>query len=236
MYVKRTGKQQAKLDKHDFVEIFLGYPATTKNIRYLDLLSGMIKNCGHATFDEAWYSESARPPAAQLIYDLGLVVDSDLINDAPPSPLKLAPPPPIPTRCPPPKLTPLAARHLPLPLRLTEAPPSIAARAARMTREQRWAQVQDPYKNTVLAGVNPDGSALDRYDITKRDITQVFFSPDPYHNAVEETIDLRRYVTFNKHAGGMVFRDINGRLILADILKSSPAARIPCWRTRMRGA
>ena len=82
-------------------------------------------------------------------------------------------PPPLPTRCPPPKLTPLAARHLPLPLRLTDAPPSIAARAARMTREQRWAQVQDPYKNTVLAGVNPDGSALDRYDITKRDITQL---------------------------------------------------------------
>ena len=32
--VKRTGKRRAKLDRHDFTGIFLGYAATDQNIRW----------------------------------------------------------------------------------------------------------------------------------------------------------------------------------------------------------
>ena len=63
--VKRAGSRRAKLDHHDFRGIFLGYPATMANIVYLDLDSGRVKTCGHATFDEAWYCQPTRPPAAQ---------------------------------------------------------------------------------------------------------------------------------------------------------------------------
>ena len=35
---------------------------------------------------------------------------------------------------------------------------------------------------------------------------------------------------------GMAFKEENGRLVLLDILSSSPAARIPRWRSRIRGA
>jgi hypothetical protein len=35
-------------------------------------MSGIVKQSHHATFDEAWYLQPARPPAAQLLYDLGL--------------------------------------------------------------------------------------------------------------------------------------------------------------------
>ena len=53
--VKRTGKRRAKLDRHHFHGIFLGYTVTDHNIRYLDLDSNTVKTCHHAVFDEAWY-------------------------------------------------------------------------------------------------------------------------------------------------------------------------------------
>ena len=78
--VKRTGKHRKKLDHHDVRGLFLGYPATMANIVYLDLDSVRVKTCGHAKFDEAWYCQTPRPPAAQLLYDLGLIEESDLVS------------------------------------------------------------------------------------------------------------------------------------------------------------
>jgi hypothetical protein len=46
--VKRSGDRHAKLDRHDFTGIFLGYTATDQNIVYLDLDSGIVKHSHHA--------------------------------------------------------------------------------------------------------------------------------------------------------------------------------------------
>ena len=82
--VKRTGNRRAKLDRHDFRGIFLGYTATDENIRYIDLDTGIVKTCHHATFDEAWYLQPQRPPAAQLLYDLGLeFIDEEFDETSP---------------------------------------------------------------------------------------------------------------------------------------------------------
>jgi hypothetical protein len=62
--MKQTGDCRSKLDKHDFTRLFLGYTSTYQNICYLDLTSGNTKTCHHATFNEAWYLQDARPPAA----------------------------------------------------------------------------------------------------------------------------------------------------------------------------
>ena len=70
--VKKSGDRPAKLDRHAFRGIFIGYTATDKNIRYIDLDSGMVKSSHHAVFDEAWYTQEKRPPTAQLLYTLGL--------------------------------------------------------------------------------------------------------------------------------------------------------------------
>ena len=67
-----------------------------------------------------------------------------------------------------------------------------------MTREERMARIQDPYKNTVLADVNLDRIVVDRYNISKRDITQVFFSPTAYHNAVRGCIEISIKMTFTQ--------------------------------------
>jgi hypothetical protein len=68
----RSGKRRAKLLHKGFTGIFLGYSATNQNIIYLNLTSGVVKTSHHAQFDEAWYLQPSRPPAAQLLYDLGL--------------------------------------------------------------------------------------------------------------------------------------------------------------------
>jgi hypothetical protein len=73
--VKQAGERSGKLDHNDFTGIFLGYTATDQNVQYIDLTSGIVKTSHHVDFDEAWYLQSTRPPAAQLLYDLGLGVD-----------------------------------------------------------------------------------------------------------------------------------------------------------------
>ncbi len=74
--VKQTGSRRCKLDRHNFTGIFLGYTATDQNIIYLNLNSGIVKSCHHAVFDETWYLQQTRPPAAQLLYNLSLEADS----------------------------------------------------------------------------------------------------------------------------------------------------------------
>ena len=63
----------------------------------------------------------------------------------------------------------------------------------------------------------------------------VYFSPDPFHKEFEETLDMRRYGAYDKPTGGMVFEKSYGQLVLQNIVPSSPAAKIPAWRTRIRG-
>ncbi len=71
--IKRSGSRCSKLDQHDFKGLFLGYTAMDQNITYLDLDSGVVKASHHAQFDEAWYLQPSCPPAAQLLYDLGIL-------------------------------------------------------------------------------------------------------------------------------------------------------------------
>jgi hypothetical protein len=57
---------------------------------------GIVKSCHHAVFDEAWYMQPTRPPAAQLLYDLGLEPDSPAAPPAIPVAPSRAPWPPSP--------------------------------------------------------------------------------------------------------------------------------------------
>ena len=78
--VKHSGSRRSKLDRHDFKGIFLGYSAMDHNIIYLDLDSGVVKRSHHAKFDEAWYLQQSCPPAAQLLYSLGVAPEDVLYS------------------------------------------------------------------------------------------------------------------------------------------------------------
>jgi hypothetical protein len=121
--VKRSGNHSGKLDRNDFTGIFLGYTATDQNITYLDLDTGTVKRSHHALFDEAWYLQSHRPPAAQLLYDLGLEPDNNDSSKIPDN-VPEAPWPPLHTGKIVPTIwkVPPLSRMTPLPLRETLAP------------------------------------------------------------------------------------------------------------------
>jgi hypothetical protein len=231
--VKRTGSRCCKLDRHDFKGIFLEYTATDQNIIYLDLDSGVVKSSHHAEFGEAWYLQPTRPPAAQLLYDLGVLPETDPVEGGTPvhdannatlckdSCLSGAVPwPPLApfdegdTRW----YAPPMSRHLHLPLRTltVEAPRPTWARAARIK----------PTKGRNLAA-----ELVNDFHIGVQDMMMVYMSPDPYHDAFEQTVDLRKF-DLTKHAtGGMSLYERDGRVHLASIAPSTPAACIHAWRT-----
>ena len=235
--VKRTGSRRSKLDRHDFKGIFLGYTATDQNIIYLDLDSGVVKSSHHAQFDEAWYLQPKRPPAAQLLYDLGVLPEADLSDEDSPSqdangttanskgslsPVTVPWPPSAPNSGVV-KNAPSRSKHLHLPLRtLTDEPPRpTRARAARAK----------PTKGRNLAA-----ELVDEFHLGVQDMMMVYMSPDAYHDAFDQTVDLRKFDLTQHTTGGLSLYVRNGRVHLASIAPSTPAARIHGWRTRIRGA
>ena len=68
------------------------------------------------------------------------------------------------------------------------------------------------------------------------EIAQVYLSPTPYRNAFIESLVIGKSRLRGQPTASMAFKEENGRLIMLDILSSSPAARIPRWRSRIRGA
>jgi hypothetical protein len=228
--VKRMGSRHCKLDRHNFTGIFLGYTATEQNIIYLNTSSGVVKSCHHAVFDEAWYLQPTRPPAAQLLYDLGLEAETsfvthdgplhptpaDMINliavPWPPSfqvPHKLSKPPPF-------------SLLAPLPPRLMAIPNVIAASTARV-------QVPDNGKTLVL-------NIVTEYLNGPHDMAMIYMSPNPYGRTFEQEIDLCKWDLTKHCTDGMHLLKKNGRLLLASIDAGIPTARIDCWRTHVRGA
>ena len=221
--VRRTGQRHSKLDRHDFRGIFIGYTGTDKNIRYLDLDSGIIKSSHHAVFDEAWFTHSSRPPAAQLLYDIGILSDSDVLGDPIRDdvilPLAAYPPFPLLKSAP---STPPSARlsHLPLGL----GPRTFAASAAKS--EALPAPLLEESPATVLA----------EFNITIGDVAQVYFSPKPFNEAFEEEIELWPATAVQHPTAGLSLLPRDGRVYLAQISPSTPGAKIPRWRSRLRGA
>ena len=259
--VKRTGNRRAKLDMHNFRGIFLGYTATDENIPYIDLDTGVVKTCHHATFDEAWYLQPQRPPVAQLLYDLGLKFIDEDVDETSPLEMTIAPYPPLLTTIPsPPRLlttlpngkwgVPTSSKMLHLPLRLTSVSSSQAATAARVQldaaheslqhRHDEYEEIRAPILDrldyTAATAKSQDRSVVDEFHVTQEDPRQVYLSPTHLNISFEETIDLRKF-DLDKHlTAGMHFTEKDDTLLLIGMAKSTPAAKIPRWRSQMRGA
>jgi hypothetical protein len=170
------------------------------------------------------------------MYELGLEADNDPhIGPNDPTldasvaqnlvPLLPAPWPPLPSH----KLkatlwcVPHSCCCTPLPLQETELPGPITAAAARIWSPPDATPPTVPY--IVL-----------EYTISHNDMALVYMSPDPYHKAFEEVLDLRRF-NFTRHrTAGLCLAHVNGPLILGSITPSTPAAKIPRWRSQLKGA
>jgi hypothetical protein len=210
--------------------------ARDQNIIYLDLDSGIVKSCHHAVFDEVWYLQQTRPPAAQLLYDLGLEADSKftlLEGHLSPTPAgtiapMIIPWPPLapgsPVDCKPWGAPPISL-FAPLPLRITDAPNSIGAKAAQLSTNND----QQSKKASAV-------DVVTEYLIGMLDMAMIYISPDPYSGAFEEELDLRKFNISTHRTAGLCFFEKNGRIHLALMASSTPGARVPQWRTLLQGA
>jgi hypothetical protein len=230
--VKRSGDRRAKLDRNDFTGVFLGYTATDQNIVYLDLNSGIVKQSHLATFDETWYLQPARPPTAQLLYDLGLKADnvatlpSGNVDEPRMMPCETSwsasvPWPPLMAQGT--KMSkwnvPAQSQMLPLPPRETALPRPIVAAAAR-----------------VRVPVTPDTTIASEFNITKDNMAMVYMSPDPFFDAFEEDLDLQKWSFDKHHTAGLSLVVHNGQVYLGGMTPGTPGAKVDWWRVNLCGA
>jgi hypothetical protein len=76
---------------------------------------------------------------------------------------------------------------------------------------------------------------VSEYLITKCKIAPIYMSPCPYFDAFEEVIDLRKFDLGKHKMAGLCLAHIDGWLFLGGIAPSTPGAKIPCWRTWIKG-
>jgi hypothetical protein len=71
----------------------------------------------------------------------------------------------------------------------------------------------------------------------KNDMATIYLLPNPYFDAFEEVIDIRRFDKDKHGTAGLCLTANDGdRVFLDGITPSTPAAKIPCWHTRIKGA
>jgi hypothetical protein len=64
----------------------------------------------------------------------------------------------------------------------------------------------------------------------------VVYMPDPYHEAFEQTLDLRKFNFSHHPTAGLSLFERNGRVHLSTISLSTPTAKLHEWRSRVCGA
>jgi hypothetical protein len=231
--VKRTGHRRAKLDKHDFTGIFIGYTATDSNVCYIDLHSGQVKTSHHAVFDECWFHQEWRPPAAQLLYDLGVKLSGS--KPAPPMPSVQEPSDDALVQ---PVLPPITTTPMP-PHQHTPAPVLIDDDASVISDDTpSFLDVPIPFPTaySIHTIANPDATAVDHYRITNRDIAQVYFSSHCFGNSADESFAYHGSATLLHPTAGLVLTMDNGRVLITSIENGTPCAKIPRWKSRLRNS
>ncbi len=81
---------------------------------------------------------------------------------------------------------------------------------------------------------NTDASMVEHYGISHRDLEQVYFSTDCYSHSFEETFTYQGSATILHPTAGLILTEKDGRLFITDIAPSTPCAKIPRWRTRIK--
>jgi hypothetical protein len=71
--------------------------------------------------------------------------------------------------------------------------------------------------------------------IGKQDMSMVYLSPDTYRESFEEEVDIRHFNLNKNRMDGLCLAHHDGCLFLGSVAKSTPCAKIPQWRTRIKG-
>ncbi len=82
---------------------------------------------------------------------------------------------------------------------------------------------------------NPDADAVNHYNITPYTLHQVYFSPHWYGHASEESFAFLGSPTTIHPTAGLELIEHNCRVLIDTITAGNPCAKLPRWRTRLRG-
>ena len=74
------------------------------------------------------------------------------------------------------------------------------------------------------------------FEVTRWDKAMIFMSPDPYFEAFEEQLNVQNVNLKTHHTAGLELYELSGRVFLRSMKRSTAAAKIPDWHTRLRGA
>jgi hypothetical protein len=74
------------------------------------------------------------------------------------------------------------------------------------------------------------------FSIGKQDMAVIYMSPNLYHESFLQTVDLRNFDLLKHPTAGLKFYESGQRLHLRGITPSTPAAKIPDWRSQIHGA
>ncbi len=86
-----------------------------------------------------------------------------------------------------------------------------------------------PPSHSVVV-LTKSGSASDivtEFMLSKKDMTTLYMSPDPYFEAFEEVINLRKFNLKKHRMAGLCLAHSDGRLYLRGMTPSTPGAKIP---------
>ncbi len=132
--------------------------------------------------------------------------------------------------------SPPLSRATPLPLRELSAPQPLTAAAAMMHT------INTTLPNNGVPAVAARVNALSPSDIVsefligKHNMATIYMSPDPYFEAFEESIDLRRLNLATHRTAGLCLAAHNGQLFLGGMKPSTPGAKIPRWQCCIKSA
>jgi hypothetical protein len=111
-----------------------------------------------------------------------------------------------------------------LPLQLGAEAWATSCRILKMTREERWAKIQDPFKGTILDR-SQEQRAMKKAGILRSNMSPMYFLLDPIHVAFKKRLDIHRYGANDKPLVGMVFKMVNRRPVKA--LYIGPFLNVP---------
>ncbi len=124
----------------------------------------------------------------------------------------------------------------PLPLRETlPTQRPLTAAAAQTLVSQEPSHTPAMIAKTKVRSKSPSDIVAE-YLIGTHDMAMVYLSPDPYFEAFEEVIDLRKFDLTQHRTAGLCLAHSDNRLFLGCMTPGTPGAKIPRWRSCLKGA
>jgi hypothetical protein len=106
----------------------------------------------------------------------------------------------------------------------------VAAAAARVVAESTAIAPR------CLCAMISASTVVDGYRIGHEAMEMIYMSPDSNHDSFDELLNIHHFDISRHATAGLSLLERNGKVLLTNMAPGTPSAKIPRWRTRIRGA